>query len=350
MDKKIHQIYDKMFKKILTLSKKSVINMINGLFDTDYPLDSDITYHWTEVVDDELKRTLADTIITVNGCNSYHIEAQMYTDEDIVMRVFNYGYGHSVQNRIDEDVLNFPVPKIIYFGDSERVPDTYRLILNFEEQGQFEYKVRTFKYQEHSVEELNNKKLIILIPFELLKLKKLLERERTEENLNALKNLVQKDIIGSIQKNYAVGNITGSDVGRLMQLTKKLYGHLYSEYEQMEVIEEMDESLILEYEDLDRKYAEIDRRQAENEKKLREYGDIEAKYEQTKTEYEQTKTEYEQTKTEYEQTKTEYEQTKTEYEQVKVENEQMRLESEKKDELIRRLMEENEKLKSNIYH
>ncbi len=326
METKIYQIYDKMFKKILTLSKKSVINMINGLFDTDYPIDSDITYRWTEVVDDALRRTLADTIITVNGCNSYHIEAQMYTDEDIVMRVFNYGYGHSIQNRIDADVLNFPVPKIIYFGDSKRVPDTYKLILNFEEQGQFEYKVKTFKYQEHSIEEINNKKLIILIPFELLRLKKLLEREHTEENLKALKNLVHNDIIGSIQKNYAVGNITGSDVGRLMQLTKKLYGYLYSEYEQMEVIEEMDESLILEYEDLDRKYAEIDRRQAENEKKLREYGNIEEKYESTKAEYEQTKVEYEQTKVKY--------------------NEICK-ESEEKDRLIKKLMEENELLKKN---
>ncbi|MBE5927277.1 MAG: hypothetical protein E7270_09980 [Lachnospiraceae bacterium] len=352
MSIKIREIYDRIFKKILTLSNKSVINLINGLFDTDYPLDSVITYHWTEMVDDDLRKTLADTIITVNGCDSYHIEAQMYTDDDIVMRVFNYSYGHSVQYRKYEEELVFPVPKIIYFGDAKNVPDTYKLVLNFKEQGKFEYKVKTFKYQEHSIEEINNMKLIILIPFELLKLRELLKKERTEENLNALKNLVRKDIIGSIQKNYEVGNITGSDVGRLMQLTKKLYNHLYSEYEQLEVIEEMDESLILEYEDLDRKYAEIDRRQMENEKKLTMLGNIEEKYkaakeslEQTKTEYEQTKTEYEQTKLEYKQTKTEYEQTKTEYEQTKTEYARLTKENEEKDKLIKKLMEENAKLK-----
>ena len=338
MDKEIREIYDRIFKKILTLSKKSVINLINGLFDTDYPIDSDITYHWTEMVDDELKKTLADTIITVNGCDSYHIEAQMYKDDDIVMRVFNYSYGHSVRCRKDEEILEFPVPKIIYFGNAKSVPDTYRLILNFKGQGQFVYKVKTFKYQEHSIEEINNKKLIVLIPFELLKLRELLKKERTEENLNALKNLVRKDIIGSIQKNYEVGNITGSDVGRLMQLTKKLYKHLYSEYEQLEVVEEMDESLILEYEDLDRKYAEIDRRQAENEKRLREYGDIEAKYEETKKNLEQTKDDLEQTKDDLEHTKVEYERTKGECEKLQ-------RESVEKDELIKRLMEENEMLK-----
>ena len=46
--KEIHQIYDKAFKRILTLSDKAVINLINGLFDTDYPTNSRITYNWTE--------------------------------------------------------------------------------------------------------------------------------------------------------------------------------------------------------------------------------------------------------------------------------------------------------------
>ena len=160
----------------------------------------------------------------------------------------------------------------------------------------------------------------------------MLEKERTAENLNALKNLVQKDIIGSIQKNYEVGNITGSDVGRLMQLTKKLYRYLYSEYEQMEVIEEMDESLILEYEDLDRKYAEIDRRQAENEKKLREYGDIEEKYKETEEKYKETKEKYKETEEKYKETEEKYK--------------NLLKESDEKDELIKKLMEENELLKS----
>ena len=79
----IHQIYDKTMKKILTLSPGAIINLINGLFHTEYPLDSSITYNWTEHHDDDLKRTLADTILTINGEHAYHIEAQMSKDEEI---------------------------------------------------------------------------------------------------------------------------------------------------------------------------------------------------------------------------------------------------------------------------
>ena len=73
----IYHIYDKVFKKILTLSSTSIINLINGLFDTNHPTNSSITYNWTEFEDDSLRRILADTIITINETDSYHLEAQM---------------------------------------------------------------------------------------------------------------------------------------------------------------------------------------------------------------------------------------------------------------------------------
>ena len=52
-DRIVH-IYDRMFKKILTLSARAVIGLINGLFGTEYPPDSTITYNWTEHHDEHL--------------------------------------------------------------------------------------------------------------------------------------------------------------------------------------------------------------------------------------------------------------------------------------------------------
>ena len=266
MSEQIAHIYDKIFKKILTMSQKAVINLINGLYGTQHSLDSKITYHWTESIDDNLKRTLADTIITINDFYNYHIEAQMYQDDDIVLRVFEYGFGYSVKNHRDSAVLRFPSPRVIFFCDAKDAPDFYTLTLEFEGQGVFEYKVETFKYQNHSVDDINSMKMTILIPFELLRLRELLKKEHTEENLNILNSLIKNDILGSIEECYSNGNITGSDARRLIQLTIKLYGHLYSEYN-TEVIEEMDESLILEYDHLEKRYENLGKKEIELEKK-----------------------------------------------------------------------------------
>ena len=41
----IREIFDKIFKKCITLSAKSVVRMINGIFDTDYSDDCKLTYY-----------------------------------------------------------------------------------------------------------------------------------------------------------------------------------------------------------------------------------------------------------------------------------------------------------------
>ena len=95
MKETTYQIYDKIFKRVLTLSAKAVVNLINGLFNTDYLENSTVDYQWTEFENNKLKKTLADTIVVVNKKYSYHMEAQMTEDEEIVFRVFDYSYAHA---------------------------------------------------------------------------------------------------------------------------------------------------------------------------------------------------------------------------------------------------------------
>lgn len=276
MSQSIYHIYDKIFKKILTLSSMAVINLINGLFDTDYPTDSTVSYNWTEFENNELRRILADTILTINGKHSYHMEAQMTEDEDIIFRVFDYGYGHADRNRryavnlltneqgyIEENSIEsgcellFPEPKIIYLNASSKAPDEYHLRLNFGSQGSFLYKVSAFKFLEATLEELNQRKMIILIPFQLLKLRELMKKERSEENLKALQYLIEHDIIESIEQNLSLNNITPDDARRLKQLTHRLYQHIYSHYDEMEVLNVLtDESLILDIDIIEKRHEE----------------------------------------------------------------------------------------------
>ena len=237
--KEIFQIYDKAFKRILTLSEKTVINLINGLFDTNYPTDSKITYNWTEHEDKELKRTLADSILTINGRDSYHIEAQITEDEEIVFRFIEYGFGHAYKNRTFIDGgerMIFPRPCILYLdeGKKDKIPDEYTLIMEFENQGEFEYKVPLVKLQNMTVAELNNKKLIALLPFQLLKLRKKLGKLRTKETLEELQKLVADDIIKTIDKNVEMGTISSTEAFDLKALTTLLYMKIYSKYKELE--------------------------------------------------------------------------------------------------------------------
>jgi hypothetical protein len=61
-------IFDRSFKQIIgSLSNRALISLINALFDTDHPLDSDVIRLNTEQIDKSLKKRLADEIVSING-------------------------------------------------------------------------------------------------------------------------------------------------------------------------------------------------------------------------------------------------------------------------------------------
>lgn len=272
----VFQIFDKVFKKILTLSSKAVINLINGLFDTDYPLDSTITYNWTEFVGENLRRILADTIITINGKNSYHLEAQMEKDNSIVFRVFEYGFGHASRNRMEQDgryVLQFPRPIVIYLYYEGWVPDEYILDLEFDEGKEvYEYKVPVLKLPEISGQELSDRKMVILIPFHILKLRYALKRG-SFESVEELQTHILNDIIGHIDVNVQLGNITREDALRLKGNLQKLCDYLSKHHKELEGMRDMtDESFMTDIDIMFKKHEEAmaakDKRIEEQDKQI----------------------------------------------------------------------------------
>ena len=284
-------IFDHIFKKMLSLSSKAVTNMINGLFGYEYdPENTTIDYHWTEhQADETLKTTLADTILILNNKDAYHMEAQITEDKEIIFRIFSYGYGYADMNKetiasddakLPKFILHFPNPCIIFLGDvSSNVPGEYSLELDFWNDKSHTYTVPTVKLADISVKELNDRKMVILIPFHMLKLRKLMKTNRGPSTIQSLKNLVQTDILGSIETNLQLGNITQSDAHQLMGLAKKLYAYLYEAYtETEEVCDMFDQSLELETDELAtkmriledevKKYKNIEKALAEKESAL----------------------------------------------------------------------------------
>ncbi|MDD3416381.1 MAG: hypothetical protein PHY47_20655 [Lachnospiraceae bacterium] len=232
MNNEIYQIYDRIFKRIFSLSSLAIINLINGLFDTNYPLDSSVEYSNTEFVNTALKRRFADILVFVNKI-PYHLEAQMTFDGSIVVRAFEYGFQSAMYHRADDSALHFPEPVIIYLDSEKEYPETSSLTLEFGTQGSFTYKVKNFLYQQYEIKELNQKKLIILIPFHLLKLRHIIAKDSSQKNFQLLRELIINDILSSVKANLTVGNITADDASQLRELTLQLYNHVYSHYEEL---------------------------------------------------------------------------------------------------------------------
>ena len=265
----ISHIYDKILKRILMLSSIAVINLINGLFKTNFPLDSKMVYNWTEGIDDDLGKTISDTILTIHANGEvyrFHIEiesAYRHTNDfSIVLRVFDYGYRDALKYREtgrDKIKLKFPKPKIILLDNNSNSPNEVTLELDFGDSGTINFTVPTLKVLDYNIDELNAQRMGTLLPLYLLKLRQQIEKavaqgkdvDAMRKNAQALKNLINDGILKGITEYEKAGNIDSYDAYVLAGLVKKLYNHLYGDIKEFEdegVRSALDNMLLVEYE------------------------------------------------------------------------------------------------------
>ena len=282
-----HDIYDRMFKRIMRLSDKAIISFINGVFQKDYPEDSIITYSNTEFIDHTLKKVIADKIITVNGTDSYHLEAQLYEDDEIMIRFMEYGFHHAlstitplnVSDTSTKRVMTYPEQILIYLDNdpSKKIPDEYPVTIQFPKHIEVEYHIPVLKFQEKDLAEIRDRHMVILLPFRLLRLRKKIEKEQSKESVQQLLLLYRDDIIKPIDKAYEQGFLTWRDRLNLLALSRRLSKHLYDKYP---IFQEEGMNMSNPYIDLD-----ID-------PYLEKYDELEEKYNATKAENDELEAKY----------------------------------------------------------
>ncbi|MDR2444732.1 MAG: hypothetical protein LBD44_02180 [Spirochaetaceae bacterium] len=177
-------IFDRSFKQIMgSISSRAMVRFINGLFDSNHPLDSEVKRLNTEYIDKALKKRLCDETVSV-GRTIYVIEEQTTDDANMAIRVFEYGYAQALhdketQGRVIE--LKFPRMIVLYLEALASTPDVLTVRLRFPDSSEHDFNVKTVKLLEYSVEELLERGMAVLLPFYIVRLRKAARNARTEE-------------------------------------------------------------------------------------------------------------------------------------------------------------------------
>ncbi len=233
---------DRMLKHILTLSKGAVLNLINGLYPgADYPPGTDIVFLNRKPTNEALEHGYADFLLQADHRYYYHLKAQIAADKDIAYHAFQYGARCAVefsQGTGCDIRLPFPNPFVINFAQDQDVPTEDFLHVIVTDQESFDYRVPIFSYLNGLGELEQNKQdqLIILIPFQMLRLQTLFYDESgnvnipAEDEFLALKKGITDAIMNSIETNCSSGNLTHADAAALIVLTQQLYKFLLKQY------------------------------------------------------------------------------------------------------------------------
>jgi hypothetical protein len=112
-------------------------------------------------------------------------------------------------------------------ADSEAAPD--------------DYKVESFKFLDYTIKELEEKNLVILLPFYLLKLRKRvnaalkLPAAKSKAKLSALAaelREIEEELMSVLERSRKAGVISDSDSLEILEQSGKMHKELYSSYEE----------------------------------------------------------------------------------------------------------------------
>jgi predicted transposase/invertase (TIGR01784 family) len=171
------------------------------------------------------------------------------------MYISEYGFAEGLRTKTVSDggeriALKFPNARIIYWETTKKTPDEAVLALEFPDGGHYDYKVKTLKFLEHEIEELGKRKLAILFPFYVLKLRKRVVSAKTSSaraKLAGEMKLLLDELTKATDRAAESGLMNEADSRSVLEYTEKLYVELYKEYDEFKEADAMLQNTILTY-------------------------------------------------------------------------------------------------------
>jgi hypothetical protein len=261
MERDNYHLFDLMIKYLLQgISPCNIVYLINALFGRNYPKESVVTFKKTESVDmqgTKLTPSYSDIIVGI-GEDDFVIEFQTSDDEIIGLRIFEYGFRYANSAKRIEDngaLIEFRLPEgcVIFWEDTDKTPDRikFRLTQNNSEQV-FEYDVKVFKMAEKSLELLEELKLLVLLPFSLLRFRSELDTKSSPESEEKRRAIAEKEkafieeLEAILERSLERGFISTGDQIILLNSIALMHKELYQTYtEFQEVSMTLDNTLVI---------------------------------------------------------------------------------------------------------
>lgn len=167
-------VYDGAFRTILNDCSQLIIPVINEIFGETYTGEEEIRFfpneHFLDQQSEADKERITDTNFTVFGKipKKYHLECESsLPDGKITIRLFEYDAQIALdEGEVTEETLTvtFPNTAVLYLRAYKKTPDKMKYVI-VTPGGTVRYDVPVMKVQKYSLDDIFEKRLLMLIPF-----------------------------------------------------------------------------------------------------------------------------------------------------------------------------------------
>lgn len=163
-------VFDSVFKTMVRKAPRLLIPFINEVFGRNYSESNEIIRFNSE--HEGHKGTVVDDSVFRLGDKIYHIECQSNADSNMVVRMIEYDFAIALEDALAKGKpyrLEFPASCVLYLRHNNATPDALSMEVVLPNGDTFDYSVRVFKAQTVGKEELFQKRLLILLPYYLMR-------------------------------------------------------------------------------------------------------------------------------------------------------------------------------------
>ncbi len=236
-------IYDGAFRTILNDCRKLIIPVINEIFGEDYTGDEKIDFfpneHFIDQQDEADKKRITDTNFRITGktIKKYHLECESgYPDGRITIKLFEYDAQIALdEGDITEETLTvtFPNTAVLYLRSRKKTPDRMKYVI-ITPGGTVRYDIPVMKVQTYSLNDIFEKRLLLLIPFYIFSHEdRFSEYDSNMQKLGKLKSEYQ-DILERLDELERQGEIGAFDKRTIIELSGDVIKEIAQKYKNVQ--------------------------------------------------------------------------------------------------------------------
>lgn len=162
-------VFDDAFRTMVQKYPAFVVYLINEMFGASYTV-RDINYQRRNEFVTESGKIITDSIFSI-GNELYHIECQSTDDKTMAIRMFSYDIqiAEETAERSGYDYeINIPHSCVVYIRDFD-VPPMLNVKVNLPNGTSCAYECKTVKTADYDLDEIFEKKLLLFLPYYLMK-------------------------------------------------------------------------------------------------------------------------------------------------------------------------------------
>ena len=181
-------VFDDVFRTFAQKLPQLLIPLINEVFHTNSSEDEDFEQLRNEHYE-KYGKIITDSIIRI-GRHIYHLECQSQKDSEMVIRMFEYDISIALEHASDSGEIweiEFPQSCVLYVRNHRSLPQYHEAIVRFSDGQQVHYRIPIIHAQHYTVNDMFAKKLLILLPYHILRYEHFLKSNKTnKKRLNQL--------------------------------------------------------------------------------------------------------------------------------------------------------------------